>query len=180
MESTHQQAKLKAELEKMFAHARGEIFEDGMESDFSRNLVALIEQHQEPAIAALAELIAGDEVNAEVASEALRWVVHIENPATHQARLTLLEHSLSAPSARVRDGAALGLASMDDPASIDSVQEAINHECIEQLRQNLEQVLEQLVETRDEQSSLTTMLDSEEVLRRDWDSDAEDDTWAYL
>ena len=151
-----------------------------MEWVLSRGLVALIEEHQHSAIDALADLIAGGNVNPEVVSEAMRWVGHIEDPATHQARLALLEHNLSHSSARVRDGAALGIASMDDPASIRYVQEAIRRETIGPLRDDMQQVLEQLLETQMEQSSLATMLASEDILRRDWDSPEEDAAWQHL
>lgn len=141
-----QKVELKVELENLFARARGEIFEDGMESEFSRNLVALIEKHQDIAIEALADLIARGHTDSEVASEALRWVGHIENPITHQARLALLEQSLSASSARIRDGALLGLASMDDPRAIRSLERAIDREEVSELRDDMIEILEQLRE----------------------------------
>jgi hypothetical protein len=48
------------------------------------------------------------------------------------------------------------------------------------LRQQLLELIEQFIETQLEDSSLATILASEDVLRRDWDSDAEDEAWADL
>jgi hypothetical protein len=175
-----QQSELHSKLEHLFASAQGEVFEDGMESAFSRGLVATIEAHRHTAIDALYEIIAAGGFLPVVVSEALRWVGHIEDPATHQARLILLERSLNHSSADVRDGAALAIASMDDPASIRYVQEAIRRETVPQLRKNMQQVLDQLIETQTEQSSLATMLASEAVLRKDWDTPEEDAVWSHL
>ncbi len=92
----------------------------------------------------LTRLIAIEQVNAEVASESLRWLGHIEHPKTYDNRLWLLERSLFCSSARVRDGAALGLASLDDPHAIPYLRRAIQREnCIE-LRKDIKQVLIQL------------------------------------
>ena len=180
MQSIHKQPELDSELKDLFALSRGENFEDDIESAFSRNLVALIEKHENIAIDLISDLIASGNVDLEVASEALRWVGHIENSATYQARLQLLERSLFSLSARIRDGAILGLASMDDPASIRYVKEAIRRETIGELRQSIQQLLEQLIDTQLESSPLATMIASEDVLRREWESDAEESAWAHL
>jgi hypothetical protein len=134
--------------------AKGEFFEDGMTSAFSRDLVDLIKEYKETAINFLLGLIAFEVVNDDVASEALRWVGYIEDPPTHEGRLWVLHHCLlNCSSPRVRDGALLGLASMDDPNSIPYVRKAIDKEQIGELRKSMEQVLAQLEAT---QSAATT------------------------
>jgi len=124
--------------------AREELFEDGVESDFSRELVSVIENHGNAAVKALSELILGEEVDAEVASETLRWLGQIEHPETYDFRLWSLEQSLYCSSARVRDGAALGLAFLDDPRAILFLRDAIQRELYPELREDMEQILEQL------------------------------------
>jgi HEAT repeat protein len=127
-----------------FDKAKEQVFEDGMESDFSKELVSFIKNYSNIAVRMLTDLILNEEVNAEVASEALRWLGQIEDPKTYSHRLWLLEQSLYCSSARVRDGAALGLAFLDDPHAIPDLREAIQREPYPELREDLEQVLEQL------------------------------------
>ncbi len=128
----------------LFEAAKDQHFEDGMESEFSNKLVCLIEKHSHVALAAMAHLIISEMVNDEVASEALRWLGRMDHPPTYHARLQLLERSLFSPSARVRDGAALGLASMDDPHAITYLKQAIQKETLTELSRDLQQVLMQL------------------------------------
>jgi hypothetical protein len=132
------------ELLTIFALGKEVVFEDGMKSAFSSGLITFIKRYGNVAVEALADSIASYKVNLEIASEALRWVGQIENDATHQQRLRLLEHSLSSSSARIRDAASLGLAFMDDPHAIPYLEQAFDKEEIDLLRDNLLQVLEQL------------------------------------
>jgi hypothetical protein len=127
-----------------FDKAKELLFEDGIESDFSRELVSLIKSYGDIAMRVLANLILNEEVNAEIASEVLRWLGQMEDPKTYSHRLGLLEQSLYCSSARVRDGAALGLAFLDDPHAVPDLREAIQREPYPELREDMEQVLEQL------------------------------------
>ena len=141
-------SKVEEALRALFALGREEQFEDGMETDFSRKLMMLVDEYGDEAIAVIDDLINRDErTNSEVASEALRWLGQMDNPLSHHHRLWLLERSLNHSSARVRDGAALGLAFLDDPNAIPYLERAIEKEPIEELRQDLKQILEQLKDT---------------------------------
>jgi len=128
----------------LFATAKDEYFEDGMESEFSRGLIRLIGEYGEKAVLELAFLIPHNQVNAEIASEALRWLGHMDDARSYQRRLWLLERSLFTTSARIRDGATLGLASLDDPHAVQYLQRAIAQESYPELRNDIEQVLAQL------------------------------------
>jgi hypothetical protein len=129
----------------LFIAAKEEFFEDGMESNFSRGLLDLVERYSKAAIEALADLILGENVNPEVASEALRWLGQIENPLSHRERRWLLEKSLlSSRSAKIRDGALLGLSFLGDPEAIPYVARAIQQEPVRELRQDMIQTLEEL------------------------------------
>lgn len=132
-------------LRRLFAAGREEFFEDGMESNFSRELVACIEEHNEVAIETIRDL--ADTVNPSVLSEALRWIGQMEHDETYQARFNLLTFCLTHAYANVRDGAGLGLASMDDPQAIPYLERAIADERVSELKRDLEMVLEQLVAT---------------------------------
>ena len=134
-------------LQRIFFAAREEVFEDGMDSVFSRQLVSFMERHSRLAIDILSDLLILEKVNAEVAGEALRHVGHIEHAPTRLVRRRLLERCLFDSSARVRDGAILGLASMDDPGAIPYIEQAVERESIAELREDMQDVLEQLRET---------------------------------
>ena len=112
----------------LFNAAKEEIFEDGIESQFSISLIKVIERHEEAALEVITNLIINESVNAEVASEALRWIGDMRHEPTHENRLNLLEQSLNCSSIKVRDGAVLGLSFLDDPRAIDSIKEAMKRE----------------------------------------------------
>jgi HEAT repeat protein len=60
----------------------------------------------------------------------------------------LLESSIFRSSARVRDGAALGLAFLDDPHAIPYLKRAIENEKYSELREDMQMVLAQLERSR--------------------------------
>lgn len=136
-------------IEALFEAAKEEDFEDGMESEFSKKLVFLLKRYGDAAMEALTYLIIYERVNAEVASEALRWLGRINHPASYHYRLWLLERSLRCSSAMVRDGATLGLASLDDHHTVTYLKQAIQQEPCKELRRDMEQVLIQLLEKVD-------------------------------
>lgn len=140
-------------LEILFARAKDEDFEDGVESAFATDLGRIVREYRVTAVEALATLIVSERGNAAVASEALRWIARIEDPESYAFRLWLLERSLLSSSSRVRDAAALGIASLDDPHAIPQLRTAINAEQCVELRQDMEQVLEQLESTSSCRSS---------------------------
>ena len=146
---TNDERSLEQQVDSMFAFAREEFFEDGMESTFSRELISLVEHHGERIMPLLSKAILGGRVNAEVAAEALIWLDEISDPLTYDSRLLLLQKGLRAYSARVRDGAIIGLASLDDPRAIKSIERAIGREQIDELREDMQQVLEQLQQSQE-------------------------------
>lgn len=131
----------------LFRGGREELFEDGVESGFSRRLVELIITHGSSAMREVSNIILNGKANDEVSSEALRWLGHIDHTASYQYRLSLLKRALRSPSARVRDGALLGLSYLDDPDALDDLQLAIQKENVKELRKDMEQVLGQLEAT---------------------------------
>jgi len=132
-------------LETLCVAAKDQYFEDGMDNTFSIKLIECIKRYGDHAINELAHLILNEIVDDEVASEALRQLGHIEHPASYKVRLWLLEKSLLAcSSAMVRDGALLGIALLDDRQAIPYLKRAIQQEQCPELRESIEQVLEQL------------------------------------
>lgn len=128
----------------IFAVAKEEIFEDGMESDFSRNLSEFILSFGHSAMDTIIPVILSERTNTEIVSEAFRVLGRLNHKTTYRDRLWLLERGLYSVSARVRDGAILGLAFMNDSIAIAPLKSAIERERIPELRQDMEQVLAQL------------------------------------
>jgi len=128
----------------LFTAARNEIFEEGMESHFSKEFVSLIKRHGEVAILEAAILITSEKADPDVASEALKWLGQVKHSGTHSFRIWLLKRGLTSSSPQVRDGAGLGLSFLNDPDAIPALQQAIEREQIPELRRDLEQVLQQL------------------------------------
>jgi hypothetical protein len=124
--------------------AADEIFEDGMESEFSKGLIGLIKKHGNDAIAELAYFVVYEKASAEATAEALRWLGLMDHLPSYHWRLWLLERSLGSRSGRIRDGAVLGLAFLDDPAAIPYLRQAVDREPVKELRADMEQVLAQL------------------------------------
>ncbi len=128
-------------LRQIFINAKEEHFEDGMESQFSYDLIQLIKIYKEPAIELLGEWIPNGIVNIEIGAEALRWVGRMHDQDTYESRRRLLEYSLFSRFPRIRDAAGLGLASMNDLNSVNSIRKAIDQEEIGELKNDLTQVL---------------------------------------
>jgi hypothetical protein len=141
------QENLEEEVIQLFSNALETTFEDGMESDLSRNLYRLLIKDSDRVLDALIGLILYDRFNEEVSSEALRWLGRYNHYSSYDRRRWLLERCLHSYSPRIRDAASLGLASMDDPHAIPFLREAIGREPYPELREDMNQVLNQLENT---------------------------------
>ena len=131
------------------AHGREEHFQDGYESVFSRELSWLIQTYSHRAITAIEGIFIN--THEYLVSEALRQIGYIKHEPTNAVRRWLLEKHLQS-SYVIRDGAIIGIASMDDPNSIPAIKQALQFETAENLRIDLLQVLEQLEATPHEGS----------------------------
>lgn len=138
----------KKEVDELFTREVSDTFGEEFESEFGLELQAIILRHGELAIDALTGVVLSDRVNKELASEVLRELGRVKDPTSYRRRLWLLESGLFSNSARIRDAASLGLASLDDPHAIPYLRKAIDEEQCDELRDDLKQVLEQLQETQ--------------------------------
>ena len=129
-----------------FALARQIVFEDGMENEFLPRLTKIVERYGAPAIQEIERLIMQNTVSPEIAAVALRYLGGMDHRTSYRKRLAILITALGHASPQVRDGAALGLAALDDPLAIPSLEDAIKNEPIADLRQDMQLVLTQLKE----------------------------------
>ena len=131
-------------VREIFEQGADEFFEDGMESRFSRALVAFVTQNGRESFRALANYLFSNVVNPDVTSEALRWLGDLGDATTLPLRWSILARTLRHPSPRVRDGAVLGFAAIDDARARPLLEEARETEQVAELRRLMNQVLDQV------------------------------------
>ncbi len=137
-------AELFDKVRRLFEEGAGEFFQDGLYSQFARSLLDLLATHGGYALQAIAAYLAADVAKDDVVSEALRWIADYDDPATIADRGRLLRRSLQNPSPRVRDGAILGLSTMDDPRALPLLEVVRQNEPINELRRLIDAVIDQL------------------------------------
>lgn len=125
----------------LFRAYANEDFEDGADSEFVSEMAASIRTYGTQAVEAIRCVVLTQNPKADISFAALRWLGRINHLESHRARLAFLETCLGSPSRLVRDGAALGLASMKDAHAISFLREAIAREEIQDLREDMESVL---------------------------------------
>jgi len=130
-----------------------EEFEFGIESHLSAELEKYIKRHGMLGITVLAELILADECKPNIAAEALRTLGRINDPKTYYDRLDLLEHTLFHRRSAIRSGAIVGLAHLDDPSAIPTLQRAFEAEKAGWLRNYIDAVLDQLNRTKTQRNA---------------------------
>jgi hypothetical protein len=128
----------------MFAGARDEIFDLGMDSRFSTELTKLVELMPYAAIEALDRVLKTPGWDVEVTTEALRQIGLIEQSGTKKLRLRLLFKYLSHHSIRVRDAACLGIDALEDRSAIPELRSALQSESSDSIKETISQVIKQL------------------------------------
>ena len=114
-----------------------EVFEDGMDSQFSLGLHSAVVEHGTTALLAIDRVILAGNTNAELLGETLVQIGAVDDPATHDRRLVILTKALKSQDVRVRDAASLGLETMEDASAIPALETAVAVEESELMRKNL-------------------------------------------
>ena len=137
---------IQATIQKIAARAKNEFFEDGVDNELSRAIEPLLHDYGSIVIDALSELYHTRLLNAEMASEILPWLgrAEVKDSLDHQVRFWFLVYSLRDDHAAIRSGAALGLASLEDPRAALYLRRQAELETIELLRSRLIKAAEQL------------------------------------
>ena len=139
---------LSRQMADAFAAGALEDFEPGMDSAFAQRLGDFIDAYGPRAVRAVEPLLVSDTGNREVVGEALKALGHLPHESTRKQRFELLQECLRSKFPRTRYAAALGLAAMDDEASLGAIAQALARETDTTLRRYLQRVLEQVEETR--------------------------------
>ena len=133
------------EIANLFSLANHIALEPGYPNAFSEGLDLVIAENGEPALKAIQDLILSERVKSSIAMEALQYVGDAESRTWLNARRNMLEMCLrESNSSWVRDGAGLGIASLNDVRSIGAIKEAIQKEPSDALKEDLNLVLRQL------------------------------------
>lgn len=132
------------ELLEIFSFANLDDFEDDDETEFSTRLLGFIDYYHGHAIDALSDYIKANPHKTDIIHEVMRLVGRSGDKRSQLWRRQFLEQTLFSHSSRIRYGAILGLAYMNDPASTDLITQALEEEKIEVLRNVLGQLLNQL------------------------------------
>ena len=114
------------EIRDLFDQGASEFFHDGVHSHFSRTLLKTLALHGKAAFRAIADYLFSGNAKPDVVSEALRWLADFEDASTLAQRWAILQRTLHDRSPRVRDGAILGFAALDDPRARPLLLEARN------------------------------------------------------
>jgi hypothetical protein len=141
------------QMRQIFERGASEFFEDGMDSNFAQELLVFVLKYGNAAIDAIAEYLFSSTANSDVASEALRRLADVKDRRILASRWALLQRSLRHRSSRVRDGAILGFASLDDHRALDLLKSAEIEEPVPELRHIIQKVIEQLGATHGEASA---------------------------
>jgi hypothetical protein len=138
----------KIEVDRLFSHATFIDLEPGMTNEFQEGLEEAIENYGELALKAVESLVVNEKTQSSIAMEAMQYIGYTDSEKWHDERRKTLERCLDkSRSAWVRDGAGLGLASLDDPKSIPALEKAILNETSGALKEDLKMVLNQLQDT---------------------------------
>ena len=138
---------IQARLDAMLDAARHDIVEDGKNNAVTDRLAELFLSDFRAIVPALMTLIENGQTPPIIAAELLKELGRIRDAASHGTRRWLLERALNMSSPFVRDGAALGLARMADPAALRYLRKSIEAEPDAETRADLQLVVDELAET---------------------------------
>lgn len=119
-------------------------FEDGIENEFTIQIIDLVKQHGRAAVEALAAAIFRPDVRPEVIAQTLLCFARIDDEPTVQARARALRRGLLSRSAVVRDAATVGIAATKDTLADPDLVSAIAREKIRGLKEDMQGALSYL------------------------------------
>ncbi len=118
---------------------------DEIENEFCELVLGLLQKYGNSAVCEFNYFIRNNLVTSEVADFILRILGDLDHEQTHSYRRWLLENVLlNSKSITIKDSANIGLALMNDPQSLDSIQKAINEESSEFMKKLLKKTFIQL------------------------------------
>lgn len=132
-----------ARFETLFQRNSEEYFEDGVESDFAREIEILANTNRESASMILTRLLEANYLEPNVWAEAMRWLGQT-HAISRESRILLLAKGLFSSSPTIRDGAIVGLASLRDSSALPYLKQAYDRESSDELRADMLTLIEWL------------------------------------
>lgn len=105
----------------------------------------LFMKYKDNAIYLLQDLITGNEINSIFAGKLLKHLGYMANDFPTKVITWLLEIFLDSKKIAIRNSAVLGLAYINNPKTIPALEKALDVEPIPEIKGNIKQVLEQLI-----------------------------------
>jgi hypothetical protein len=136
--------KARLEIHRLVRLVGDEVFEDGIENTLSRGIEHLIDEFGNYLIDALSLEHLTKDLPADVISEALLTLGHVDHGATHATRLWFLVFCLRDANPAVRAAASLGLSSLEDPRAAPYLERAADSEQIPLLKATIQKVANEL------------------------------------
>lgn len=131
-------------VDRLLLIAKDEQFQDGVDSNLSLGLSALIGRDADETMNLIEQTLASGKVIYPVFADIVHWLGRVESPTTKDRRLLLLVSYLSNKSSLVRDAASVGLAYLNDRRAVPYVKAAIAAEPVPALREDLQSVMWEL------------------------------------
>lgn len=131
-------------LNSLTAAAKDEIFEDGVESAFTKGLRSFLDTYSMVAVSAIGNAKVAGKIPDSIAAEMARFLGDVDHSATRAQRFQLLSRWLSDQSVIVRDGAAIGLGYFGGHVALDRLRVAYDDEQVAIMRDDLRDLIEAL------------------------------------
>ncbi len=131
-------------LKNVFALAAGEDFEDGVETEFSRQVEGFVKQYDIAGVKLIGDALARGLFPEQYLAEALLWIGDMEHEATRNERRELLESALDSESVFIFDASVSALSYLGDPSCIPLLEKKLEEESFQPIRVNIENTLSYL------------------------------------
>lgn len=137
----------KALVERLLFLGREEVFEDGMHSVLSKELMQQLGREPEgilDALLAISHSVESRDANS--VAEILRWLGHVEfdDEDLSQKRFSLLINALFSNNDLIKDGAALGLSFLGNPAAVPYLEQAAEIGANQELKNDILSIVREM------------------------------------
>ena len=130
----------------MLSMRSGEVIEHGMESSISQLVERLVIDNGALMVTKAAkQIVYSDDLDSEAIGEVIKQIGYLEDEESAGDRCHAMTLALSSPNPTIRDSAVLGLFALDSISSLPSVESAIWHEDVPEIKRDLRLLKQQLL-----------------------------------
>lgn len=132
------------EMRKLARIAKWQNFEDGVDNEFAAGIRELVTCFGPSAVEAISRAHADGLLTPGAMAEALIWLGRMESPPTLEVRFYTMIHALRDQSPQVRQGAVLGISSIEDTRAVPYLAHAAENETLGDLKRWILQAAKEL------------------------------------